>query len=103
MIFARSALRRHSSCAFCMADRKSTRLNSSHRCISYAVFCLKKKKHAGYRWLRKSPPVGSARNASIVEQRVEYAQQIQIAVSDIEHTDTAHLQLRVALYHRLRD
>src|SRR5437763_10163363 len=26
-------------------DRKSTRLNSSHRCISYAVFCLKKKKH----------------------------------------------------------
>src|SRR5437879_2029355 len=27
-----------------IADRKSTRLNSSHRCISYAVFCLKKKK-----------------------------------------------------------
>ena len=26
-----------------MIDRKSTRLNSSHRCISYAVFCLKKK------------------------------------------------------------
>src|SRR5437764_2363782 len=25
-------------------DRKSTRLNSSHRCSSYAVFCLKKKK-----------------------------------------------------------
>src|SRR5437764_3247407 len=24
-------------------DRKSTRLNSSHRCISYAFFCLKKK------------------------------------------------------------
>src|SRR5437762_3053956 len=24
-----------------MKDRKSTRLNSSHRCISYAVFCLK--------------------------------------------------------------
>src|SRR5436189_2579372 len=28
-------------------DRKSTRLNSSHRCISYAVFCLKKKKQRG--------------------------------------------------------
>src|SRR5437879_10163887 len=27
-------------------DRKSTRLNSSHRCISYAVFCLKKKKES---------------------------------------------------------
>src|SRR5437764_6903528 len=26
------------------AKQKSTRLNSSHRCISYAVFCLKKKK-----------------------------------------------------------
>src|SRR2546422_7482789 len=32
-------LRRHAA-----ADRKSTRLNSSHGYISYAVFCLKKKK-----------------------------------------------------------
>src|SRR3712207_8530894 len=29
------------------ADRKSTRLNSSHANISYAVFCLKKKKSSG--------------------------------------------------------
>src|SRR2546428_4594785 len=29
---------------FAVADRKSTRLNSSHDQISYAVFCLKKKK-----------------------------------------------------------
>ena len=29
---------------FYAADRKSTRLNSSHQIISYAVFCLKKKK-----------------------------------------------------------
>src|SRR5689334_24865487 len=28
-----------------LLDRKSTRLNSSHSSISYAVFCLKKKKH----------------------------------------------------------
>src|SRR6202021_1202726 len=28
----------------CWADRKSTRLNSSHANISYAVFCLKKKR-----------------------------------------------------------
>src|SRR5438552_6045772 len=27
-----------------LSDRKSTRLNSSHQIISYAVFCLKKKK-----------------------------------------------------------
>src|SRR3712207_8032025 len=32
-------------------DRKSTRLNSSHANISYAVFCLKKKKHTNL-----SPP-----------------------------------------------
>src|SRR2546426_5873407 len=30
-------------------DRKSTRLNSSHLVISYAVFCLKKKRSAGGR------------------------------------------------------
>src|SRR5207245_7299416 len=29
-------------------DRKSTRLNSSHGSISYAVFCLKKKKNKSY-------------------------------------------------------
>src|SRR3712207_7462182 len=32
------------SATFVAADRKSTRLNSSHANISYAVFCLKKKK-----------------------------------------------------------
>src|SRR2546430_4562884 len=36
-------------------DRKSTRLNSSHSQISYAVFCLKKKKHKHYTYL--SPPL----------------------------------------------
>src|SRR2546426_7370398 len=30
-----------------VVDRKSTRLNSSHLVISYAVFCLKKKKTSG--------------------------------------------------------
>src|SRR5689334_23964645 len=32
-------------CQLGPADRKSTRLNSSHSSISYAVFCLKKKKN----------------------------------------------------------
>src|SRR5436189_3953560 len=52
-VLCRSRQRRHAD--FChlhrfacrglgTEDRKSTRLNSSHRCISYAVFCLKKKK-----------------------------------------------------------
>src|SRR5688572_32330190 len=35
-----------------LQDRKSTRLNSSHSQISYAVFCLKKKKR-----LRKTSPI----------------------------------------------
>src|SRR5688572_20106289 len=34
--------------AFRVEDRKSTRLNSSHSQISYAVFCLKKKKRSLY-------------------------------------------------------
>src|SRR5437764_5534275 len=38
-------LRQPFEAAVSPADRKSTRLNSSHRCISYAVFCLKKKKN----------------------------------------------------------
>src|SRR5437660_5898191 len=35
-------------------DRKSTRLNSSHVATSYAVFCLKKKTHAGRNYQRRS-------------------------------------------------
>src|SRR3712207_8990503 len=39
-------------------DRKSTRLNSSHANISYAVFCLKKKKNRTLRsWFLHSPTV----------------------------------------------
>src|SRR5215470_2601759 len=48
------------------ADRKSTRLNSSHGSISYAVFCLKKKKLASRRsipcmngMLKIAPPICS--------------------------------------------
>src|SRR3712207_8685220 len=33
------------------SDRKSTRLNSSHANISYAVFCLKKKRSIARSWL----------------------------------------------------
>src|SRR5258708_31813301 len=35
----------YSPSVFSRTDRKSTRLNSSHQIISYAVFCLKKKKN----------------------------------------------------------
>src|SRR2546421_1827042 len=40
-------------------DRKSTRLNSSHDQISYAVFCLKKKNMSAHRLLRVQRPVSS--------------------------------------------
>src|SRR5438309_8968907 len=36
----------HEYLGYGAGDRKSTRLNSSHSSISYAVFCLKKKKHS---------------------------------------------------------
>src|SRR5438034_6968866 len=41
---------------FLARDRKSTRLNSSHTVISYAVFCLKKKKQKS-RTCRTQPPL----------------------------------------------
>src|SRR6266496_3160512 len=49
-----------SAVAAAMSDRKSTRLNSSHVEISYAVFCLKKK-------IQQRCPI--AHNASIVRLR----------------------------------
>src|SRR2546427_5142337 len=41
------------------ADRKSTRLNSSHSQISYAVFCLKKKKENGDMAARRRAELGA--------------------------------------------
>src|SRR5438552_13833118 len=43
-----------------LADRKSTRLNSSHQIISYAVFCLKKKKRGAHPGGFALLPVGPA-------------------------------------------
>src|SRR6202050_259322 len=60
-------------------DRKSTRLNSSHMSISYAVFCLKKKKSRGTRdnsprWRRRLRQLGSCQrcvllSTSVIESR----------------------------------
>src|SRR5258708_31767592 len=46
-------------------DRKSTRLNSSHQIISYAVFCLKKKK-------KDAPNTDQARPLQHIEEAVEH-------------------------------
>src|SRR5438445_726066 len=45
---------------WCGEDRKSTRLNSSHANISYAVFCLKKKKKSTVPRRPRSPPASTA-------------------------------------------
>src|SRR5260221_5519090 len=42
-VLAEAAARRNTQAPRQCSDRKSTRLNSSHTVISYAVFCLKKK------------------------------------------------------------
>src|SRR5437867_7387524 len=58
-LYQQAALRsqaraRHAATAL-GTDRKSTRLNSSHRTISYAVFCLKKKKIERVKKLQQCP------------------------------------------------
>src|SRR2546426_2338259 len=40
-----------------LEDRKSTRLNSSHLVISYAVFCLKKKKKKNYSFIQTTTSI----------------------------------------------
>src|SRR5256886_3630633 len=55
-------------------DRKSTRLNSSHSQISYAVFCLKKKKtthtHAGTTLEYPRPHPVFAEHQTVVRKRI---------------------------------
>src|SRR2546427_3465586 len=46
-------------------DRKSTRLNSSHSQISYAVFCLKKKNNQVDRQMRRQTTDGRLRGAAL--------------------------------------
>src|SRR5258708_14939885 len=48
----------------CSGDRKSTRLNSSHQIISYAVFCLKKKKYERHATRPCRPSVLSGTSAA---------------------------------------
>src|SRR5688572_30992895 len=49
----------------CRGDRKSTRLNSSHSQISYAVFCLKKKNKKQKKWSNEKTT-----NVEVRENRV---------------------------------
>src|SRR5256885_3609771 len=55
-----------------LIDRKSTRLNSSHLVISYAVFCLKKKKRFFIRYSQLFP------NLELTTHRVEWQHDISL-------------------------
>src|SRR5256885_11535447 len=78
-------------------DRKSTRLNSSHLVISYAVFCLKKKKkhdrHAYYRYL----PTRNNRHNLQKLPRVGF---MLARPTDIRLTTLLHRALTLVTHHR---
>src|SRR2546430_6018235 len=53
-------------------DRKSTRLNSSHSQISYAVFCLKKKKHTSNARVTLNAQACTLRTCALSNMRYTY-------------------------------
>src|SRR2546427_5955406 len=72
------------------ADRKSTRLNSSHSQISYAVFCLKKKNV--YSSDQKSPRLNSTHNqmtytAFCLKKKVQRLLSINVLLKHAMYTD----------------
>src|SRR5215203_712029 len=73
----------------CSLDRKSTRLNSRHANISYAVFCLKKKTHhCGPPMRAKSPASWEPASAS------RFAHSFQFTQTDTVGHSRGHLQPR---------
>src|SRR5260221_5493728 len=58
---------------FLKQDRKSTRLNSSHTVISYAVFCLKKKKHFAAYMTRRDQQVRGLHDIVVADEESEAA------------------------------
>src|SRR5256884_4298738 len=88
--------RRSAARASCRTDRKSTRLNSSHGYIPYAVFCLKKKRQSEH-YTRKyiilplhSVQICGLSNAHIAREAAYY----------IEDTIPALAPRRLAVHHR---
>src|SRR2546426_2091017 len=65
-------------------DRKSTRLNSSHLVISYAVFCLKKKNHT-HRLFHKLAGVATAASYSLNQSA-----RITVYLPSLAHFAPAH-------------
>src|SRR5256885_7722379 len=63
-------------------DRKSTRLNSSHLVISYAVFCLKKKKN---KYCRLSFTFSTAFVINVIAYSGYFCTLVSISVSHVDH------------------
>src|SRR2546427_4169162 len=83
-------------------DRKSTRLNSSHSQISYAVFCLKKKKkHAKRQWQKRHANPKPQQTCDAVscdhQQLAVDDERVEAKKNDLDITTKSHDKL-----HRLR-
>src|SRR5205085_7601111 len=79
-------------------DRKSTRLNSSHSQISYAVFCLKKKKKKQHPDRSKPHKLSSDSKPGVLPERllrtvtsVKSYHRVYAHSSNSHHLDTAHI------------
>src|SRR2546421_2239112 len=81
-------------------DRKSTRLNSSHDQISYAVFCLKKKKNTDYLELMSDDYLRDKRHRATQSLNVNHRDRLwKVLISQYAHIDAnrrARLTTRVA-------
>src|SRR5258708_5739526 len=67
----------------CSSDRKSTRLNSSHQIISYAVFCLKKKKNNKQKQLHDVLHHTPTRSKKTARRHSHHALTIELATTDL--------------------
>src|SRR2546427_5124824 len=79
-------------------DRKSTRLNSNHSQISYAVFCLKKKKKTRPHIPRAHPP-NSSRRAHLAAVGLHYANPLEPSVCLTPEASCLSFSDRLALLH----
>src|SRR5690606_40656950 len=70
-----------------LSDRKSTRLNSSHVKISYAVFCLKKKKRIEGNTLNSSGETSFVLNSRLVAELYEFVEMAASHLSEAFSND----------------
>src|SRR2546430_3103385 len=78
-------------------DRKSTRLNSSHSQISYAVFCLKKKKKITDCAIRQHSVPGHLGFAVVLlDERTDYTLAARVLTLMLHH---AHVAVQDTLHH----